>query len=105
MQAFYYLIALLVSIAGLAMLDRRFKLAFWHDSKRTMYVMIVSIIFFVAWDLLGIGLGIFFHGGSSYTLPVRLLPELPLEELLFLFLLNYTALLLYLGGNKLWPRT
>ena len=105
MQQFYYIFALLVSIAGLATLDRRFRLAFWHDRKKTIRVMVLSILFFIAWDLLGIALGIFFHGGSSYTLPIRIVPEFPVEELLFLFVLNYSALLLYLGGNKLWPRT
>lgn len=105
MQQFYYLIALSLSIAGLITLDRRFGLAFWHDRKKTTRVLILSILFFIAWDLLGIALGIFFHGGSSYTLPIRVVPEFPIEELLFLFVLNYTALLLYLGGNKLWPRT
>ena len=105
MQQFYYIFALLVSITGLATLDRRFQLAFWNNRKKAMNVMVLSVIFFVAWDLLGIALGIFFHGESNYTLPIRIVPEFPVEELLFLFVLNYSALLLYLGGNKLWPRT
>ncbi len=104
MQSFSYLIALLISIAGLAALDQRHKLALWYDTKRTIRVLALGTIFFVAWDLLGITLGIFFHGGSTYALPIRLLPEFPLEELVFLLLLNYTALLLYRGGNKIWPR-
>ncbi|HMS31627.1 MAG TPA: lycopene cyclase domain-containing protein [Candidatus Saccharibacteria bacterium] len=105
MQQFYYIFALLVSITGLATLDRRFQLAFWNNRKKAMNVMVLSVIFFVAWDLLGIALGIFFHGESNYTLPIRIVPEFPVEELLFLFVLNYSALLLYLGGTKLWPRT
>lgn len=105
MHEFYYIIALSLSIAGLATLDRRFQLAFWYDRRKTTNVMALSILFFVAWDLLGIALGIFFHGGSRYTLPIRIVPEFPVEEILFLFVLNYSALLLYLGGSKLWPRT
>jgi lycopene cyclase domain-containing protein len=105
MQQFYSIFALLVSITGLATLDRRFQLAFWNNRKKAMNVMVLSVIFFVAWDLLGIALGIFFHGESNYTLPIRIVPEFPVEELLFLFVLNYSALLLYLGGTKLWPRT
>ena len=105
MQQFYYIFALLVSITGLATLDRRFQLAFWNNRKKAMNVMVLSVIFFVAWDLVGMALGIFFHGESNYTLPIRIVPEFPVEELLFLFVLNYSALLLYLGGTKLWPRT
>ena len=105
MQQFYYSFVLLLSISGLAILDRKFELAVWNNRNRTMKVIVLSIILFIAWDLFGIALGIFFHGGSTYTLPVRILPEFPVEELLFLIVLNYSALLLYLGGIKLWPRT
>lgn len=103
-EQWYYLLALLVSIAGLATLDWQHQLAFWHDWRRTLKTIGVGIAIFVVWDLFGIGLGIFFHGGSQYTLPVRLLPELPIEELFFLFLLCYVTLLLYRGVPKLWPR-
>lgn len=100
---FAYLAALLVSIGGLLLIDRRLKLAFWHDKKRTAITIAVAMGIFIVWDVIGIGFNIFFHGGSSLTLPIRLLPEFPVEELFFLFLLSYTALLLYLGLSK-WRR-
>lgn len=96
----FYSLALLISIAGLAVIDRRFKLAFWRDRKATVYTIVISVAIFSLWDVLGIGLGIFFHDGSAYTLPLRLLPEFPVEELLFLTLLSYNALLLYRGLVK-----
>jgi lycopene cyclase domain-containing protein len=99
----FYLIALLVSIGGLLLIDRRLKLAFWNDKKRTAITIGVGMAIFIVWDLLGIHFGIFFHGGSEYTLPIRILPEFPIEELFFLFLLCYTALLFYLGLSK-WRR-
>lgn len=98
-----YLIALLVSIGGLLVIDRRLKLAFWHDTKRTAITLGIGITVFIAWDLLGIHFGIFFHGGSEYALPFRIVPEFPIEELFFLFLLCYTALLLYRGLST-WRR-
>ena len=104
-QQWYYLAALIFSITGLLIIDLRHNLAFGHEAKRTGITLLLSMALFVIWDLIGIGLGIFFHGGSTYTLPFRLAPEFPVEELFFLFLLCYTALLLYLGGKKLWPRT
>lgn len=97
----FYLIGLLVGIAGLLIIDRRWKLAFWRDSMRTAMTLSVAIIIFVLWDFLGISLGIFFHGGSAYSLPFRLAPEFPIEEIVFLFLLTYSALIIY-HGVQLW---
>jgi len=104
MEAFYYLGALLFSIAGLVFLDYRFKLAFFNEPKRTAITLSIAIGLFLIWDLAGINLGIFFNGPSPYDLGIFLLPELPIEEIFFLFLLNYTALILYLGFNKKWQR-
>ena len=104
-EQFYYLAALLFSLSGLAVLDRRYKLAFWLDKKRALLTLGIGLAVFVVWDIAGIGLGIFLHGNSRYTLPFRLGPEFPLEELFFLALLCYTSLLIYTGSKKLWPRT
>ena len=98
---FIYLLGLLIGIAGLALLDRRYHLAFWHDWRRTAKTMSVVMIIFIVWDLAGIILGIFLHGQSQYSLPFTLLPHFPLEELFFLFLLCYSALIIYRGVG-LW---
>lgn len=90
-----YLGGLVFSLAGLATLDWRHKLAFWYDARRSFYTIASVVLIFVVWDLLGISLGIFYHGGSTLTLPVRLAPEFPIEELFFLALLCYVTLLLY----------
>ena len=90
-----YLIGLCISLVGLAVIDYRYKLAFWHNAHRTMWTIGTAISVFVIWDILGILLGIFFHGGSPWTLALRILPEFPIEELFFLSLLCYVTLLLY----------
>ncbi len=59
-----YLVSLLVSLFGLAVLDRRFRLAFWRAPARTAVLLLVGVLGFLAWDLAGIGLGIFFRGPS-----------------------------------------
>lgn len=105
MIQFSYLAFLLVGIAGMAVIDWRYKLALWHDRRRTLLTLAISIAVFVVWDIAGIALGIFFHGGSELTLPLRLLPEFPLEELFFLLLLCYCTLVIFRGFTKLWPRT
>jgi lycopene cyclase domain-containing protein len=101
----FYLIGLLIGIAGLLLIDRRWKLAFWLDAKRTAMTVTVAIIIFILWDFFGISLGIFFHGGSEYTLPLRLAPEFPIEEIAFLFLLTYSALIIYHGVQAWHSRT
>jgi lycopene cyclase domain-containing protein len=96
-----YLLTLLVSIGGLLITDHRWKLAFYRDAWRTLKTLGLAIGVFILWDLLGISLGIFFHGGSAFTLPYRLAPEFPIEEIVFLFLLTYSALIVY-HGVQLW---
>jgi len=97
---FLYLCALLFSISGLAILDWRYKLAFWDQPKRTGLVIAVGIAVFAIWDFFGISLGIFFKGDSPYMLPFTLFPEFPLEELFFLFLLCYVTVLLYRWSER-----
>lgn len=103
MIAFTYLAGLLFGIAGMAMIDWRHKLAFWYDRRRTVVTLAACIGVFIVWDLLGIALGIFFHGGSDLSLPIRLLPEFPIEELFFLLLLCYCTLVIYQGASR-WLR-
>lgn len=105
MKQYTYLALLLFSISGLAMLDLRYHLAFWRNRRAASLTIGSGVLLFLLWDILGIGLGIFLHGNSPYSLPLRLFPEFPIEELFFLFLLCYVTLLLYTGGVKIWQRT
>lgn len=93
---FMYLTALLVSISGMLVLDRKYSLAFFNDARRTALTISTAMTVFIVWDLAGIALGIFRQGASPFALDFQLLPELPLEELFFLFLLCYISLLAYL---------
>lgn len=92
---FLYLIGLIVAISCLVLIDYRYSLALFYDRRRTIMTLITAIGLFVIWDILGINLGIFFHGGSPFSLPFRLLPEFPIEELFFLLLLTYVTLIVY----------
>jgi lycopene cyclase domain-containing protein len=90
-----YLLALLVSITGMVVLDRRFRLFFFRDARRASIVLAAGLVFFVCWDLAGIGLGIFFRGETSFMTGLQLAPELPIEEIFFLTLLCYLAMNLF----------
>lgn len=100
MTQWYYFIALVVSISCLLLIDWRHKLAFWYDWRRTSLTIAVALVFFFIWDFAGISLGIFFSGSSPYALSFMLLPEFPVEEILFLFLLCHLTLLMYRGGQR-----
>lgn len=93
-----YLAGLIFSIAGLALFDRRHKLVFFDDALQAAITIGTGMIILLVWDVAGIALGIFYSGGSPYALPFMVLPEVPIEEFCFLFLLCYITLLIYRGG-------
>jgi lycopene cyclase domain-containing protein len=99
-----YLAALLVSIAGMVVLDLRYRLFFARDRRRAAVVLAVGIVFFLAWDLAGIGLGIFFLGDADLVSGVLLAPELPLEEVFFLTLLCYVTMNAFGAAGRLLER-
>lgn len=102
---FLYMAALLFSSFGMVVLDHKYKLAFFHDWRRTSLVLLIGLVVFFVWDLAGIYLGIFFSGHSDYMSGWYLLPELPVEEVLFLLFLCYFTLIVYRLGEKRWQRT
>lgn len=87
-----YLLALAVSITGMIVLDKRSGLFFWADARRAAIVLPAGVAFFLVWDLVGIGLGVFFRGETPYMTGLQLAPELPVEEVLFLTLLCYLTM-------------
>ena len=94
-----YALALILSLFGLFLLDRRFKLVFFRDWLAGTVAITVGVAFFLIWDLCGIVNGIFFRGEHQGFTGLLIAPELPLEELFFLILLCYTTLeaFLFLG--------
>lgn len=96
-----YLLALLGSIAGVAALDWRFRLALPVRPGRTVLVVGMGVLVFVGWDVLAIGQGFFLRGDSPVMTGVLLGPELPIEEPVFLALLCYLALVLYRAAVRM----
>lgn len=91
-----YLACLVFSLSGLALADWRLRLAFFKDWRRCLCSLLPVYVLLLAWDILGIGLGIFFIGDSRFDSGIVLAPELPLEEPFFLALLVYVTLIFYL---------
>jgi lycopene cyclase domain-containing protein len=91
------LAGILFGLAGIATIDFKFRLALFTQTKRTLSTLGIAVAFFLAWDLNGIGLGIFWEGSRTYLLGIDLLAQVPLEEPFFLLLLSYLLLVSYLG--------
>ncbi|MDF9278604.1 lycopene cyclase domain-containing protein [Arthrobacter sp. EH-1B-1] len=96
-----YLLFLLISLGCMVLLDQRLRLFFWHDARRAAVVLITGVLFFLVWDLAGIGLGIFYRGTAAMT-GVMLAPELPLEEPIFLAFLCYLVMNLFLWFRRIF---
>lgn len=97
---YLYLLALLFSILGLGLLDLKHDLALKRYPLPTLLSVGIGVIVFLIWDLVGIHFGIFFRGDAEHLTGITLAPELPLEEVFFLILLSYNALLAYLFFAK-----
>ncbi len=100
-MSFLYLLALAVALTGMVMLDRRFRLFFWAAPWRAAVVLVVGLAFFLAWDIAGVGLGVFFRGETSFMTGLQVAPEVPLEEVFFLTLLCYLTMNVY-GAAVRW---
>ncbi|WP_082105488.1 lycopene cyclase domain-containing protein [Demequina subtropica] len=90
-----YLAALLVSLGGLGMIDRRYRLAVFDRPRAALVTVAATVGLLLLWDLVGVGLGVFFVGPSAWLTGIRIAPEVPLEEPVFLTLLAYQTLLVW----------
>lgn len=100
MTAYSYLSALLAMIGLLVVVDWRFKLAFFYQWRRASKTIGLAVSMFIIWDLMGIGLHIFFSGHSAFVTGVKLLPNFPVEELFFLTAFCYLTLVLWVLGGR-----
>jgi lycopene cyclase domain-containing protein len=99
-----YLLAILVSAGGIAVIDARWKLAAWKSPGRTLAAVAIGVAFFLAWDAVGIAAGVFLKGDSPLYTGVDLAPELPLEELFFLIFLCYLGLVVWAAALRMLDR-
>lgn len=95
-----YLLFLVLSFAGIATLDVRFRLVMAHQPRRAVIAVAIGTAFFLAWDAVGIATGVFVRGDSPLLLGWDLAPHLPVEEPVFLAFLSYLALVLHAAGTR-----
>lgn len=95
-----YLLAIVLSAAGVFALDLRFRLAAARAPGRTAAAVAIGTVFFLAWDAVGIATGVFVKGDSPLLLGWDLAPHLPVEEPVFLAFLCYLALVVHAAALR-----
>lgn len=90
-----YIASLITTLICLGAIDRHHSLVFFKDAHRAIRVFGVSLGVFIVWDVLGIVLDIFFIGQTKVLTGIQLGPEFPIEELFFLSVLIYSALIIH----------
>lgn len=98
-----YLLLLLATLFCLGLIDYRWQLAIFSQRRRAVHILAISIIFFVLWDIAGIVLNIFYIGVGKSLSGIRL-GQFPLEEVFFLAVLCYNALLIYAAVERKWSK-
>lgn len=93
--SFAYLGALLGSMAGMGIIDWRWRVALFHDARRTLVAVAASTVVLLVWDVTAIVLGIFRIGASAGMTGIELAPHMPIEEPIFLVFLSYISLVLW----------
>ena len=90
-----YLAILFFSIFGLILTDRKFKLVFFDNFRPAVRSVIIMMAILLFTDVIGINWGIF-ATNQDYVSGLFLgSPNLPIEEIFFLFLLCYAVLIIY----------
>ena len=84
---------LCIWIPGLCMLlvDHRWRLFAFRRPLHAVVAVLAGCVFFLAWDIVAIELGVYVRGESSAMTGVEVAPELPIEEIFFILFLCYVA--------------
>lgn len=96
-----YGVSILASSCGMAVIDRRWNVAFFRDAAISIAVLVGSVCAFLLWDLLGIATGVFFRGPGQWMTGWQIAPEIPVEEVLFLGFLTQLSLVLDAAMERL----
>lgn len=100
----WYLAALLLSLAGTALVDARHRLFLWDHPGRALAVLAVGVTLFLGWDAVAIDRGWFERGGGDALLGIEVAPHLPLEELVFVTFLGYLTMVVFTAAHRLVVR-
>ena len=94
-MSWLYLIGLSIGLVGMVVLDARFRLFFWRAPARAALVLVLGVAFFLLWDAVGVGFGVFFPGSATIDMGAMIAPGIAVEEPFFLALLCYLTMNAY----------
>ena len=90
-----YLLSILGSGLCMGLVDRRWRLFLFDRPRRALLLLTVGLAYFLLWDVVAIGLGIYHRGESEAMTGIEVAPELPLEELFFIVFLCYITMVFH----------
>lgn len=90
-----YLAAIVVSLLGMGVLDRRWRVFLFDRPWLAAAVVGAGAAFFLVWDLVAIDLDIYRRGESRAMTGVEVASELPLEEIFFVVFLGYCTMVVH----------
>lgn len=92
---YFYILVLIISICGLLLADWRYGLVFWHDKLASAKAIGFTMLLLLIFDIAGI-INNIFSTNQNYVVKINIIsPNLPVEEILFLFMLCYVTLISY----------
>ncbi len=92
---YFYIFVLVFSIAGLLLADWRLRLAFWYDKIASTKAVGYTILLLLIFDVAGV-INKIFSTNQDYVVRLNIIsPNIPIEEVVFLFMLCYVTLILY----------
>lgn len=94
-----YLVVQLVSFTGIAVIDHRWRLAWFRAPAATGLAVTAAVALLLTWDALGVRSGVFFRGQTDFMSGLLVAPEIPVEEVVFLAFLSYLALVCATGAT------
>jgi lycopene cyclase domain-containing protein len=105
MMQWSYLSTLVLALACVGLVDRRWRLVLWFDLRRGVAVVAAGAVFFLGWDLLALHQGFYRRGDGEVTTGMQISRDLPVEEVFFVLFLSYLTLVLHrlvdrLGSNR-----
>jgi len=91
----FYISVLVLSIVGMLLADWKYQLAFWFDWKSSIKSIGAVMALLLIFDIIGVFQNIF-TTNQKYVIGIYFgTPNLPIEELFFLFMLCYVTLLVF----------
>lgn len=94
-MAYLYLLCGLASLAGMVLLDLRWRLFLFADPRRAVPVLVLGAASLLLVDLVAIRHGFYRRGEGPLLSGLEVAPHLPVEEIVFVIFLCQLTMVLH----------